>query len=560
MARATYPWLGRFSSALRGRSVGAVFAVILIEILILSALSTGKYYHLASAGDESLQALVWLPLPVKAVAGAVAIALLAEILRALMGARGVSEPAGGAGGGTRRRWWVLNVVCVVPLAIILASFEHSWDAGPSFGGGRLTLFLLTPPLWLGVATSWIGLAALSTRSVSRGGAFLLLATLFAAFLLDAGVASRVGALLLPATLSLVRLLLSIGGVELLDFPSSVEGFPVVGTPGFQVLIAPPCAGYQGILLSLVLVGVGFYFLRPRVTASRVAAVLFASAAALYLLNALRIAILIVIGSRYSPEVAVLGFHTNFGLLSAVVVSLVSLALLIPQPRNALPSSASGSVPGETSADEDILRDVDFLLPLTLLLAASLVTGLATGDFNWLYPLPIAAAALGLYLIRERVTRELGEGGIVALLAGAAAFAVWIILIPDDPTGSAAFQETLFSAPLWIAAPWLILRILGSVIIVPLAEELAFRGFGVSAVRTLLGTRLPAALSSIIAIAVTSVAYGAVHSSFLAASLVGVIYGGVRLWTGRVWDAIVAHAVSNALLALYVLLFFVWSYW
>ena len=536
----------------------STFAVILLEILVLAALSTGKYYHLSTADSASLQALVWLPLPIKAVAGAVSIVILAEIPRYLHSATISPAPRAGTGSDTRRRWWILNGLCALPLAMILASFEHSWDAGPSLSGARLAIFPLTPLLWLGVAASWIGLVALSSSAVSRRREFLLLAGLALAFLLDAGVASRVGALLLPATLSLVRLLLSLGGVEFVDFSSSIEGFPVVGTAGFQVEINPPCAGYQGILLSLILVGVCLYFLRPQVTASRVAVVLVSSAVALYLLNALRIAILIVIGSSYSPDVAMLGFHTNFGLLSAVVVSLLSVALLVPSPRNASPSDA-----GETkrlSIDDGVLRDVDVLLPLTLLLAASLLAGLLTGNFNWLYPVPIAAAALGLFLVRDRLVSELGEGRLLSVLWGAAAFIVWIILIPKDPVASAAFQETLFSAPLWIAAPWLVIRILGSILIVPLAEELAFRGFAMGAATKVFGARLRGAWPSVAALLVTSVAYGAVHSQLVAASLVGLIYGGVRLWTGRIWDAIVAHAVSNTLLALYVLLFSVWSYW
>lgn len=556
-------WHTGWSRALRRglkTGTGATFAVILLEMLVLATLSTGKYYHLSTAASAILRGLVWLPLPIKAVAGAVAIVFMIEIPRYFLGAKRANSPEVHAGGDARRRWWILNALCALPLAIILASFEHSWDAGVSLGVVRLALFLLTPLLWLGVAASWIGLAALSSRAVSRWGAFLLLAGLALTFLLDAGVASRVGAPLLPATLSLVRLLLSLWGIELLNFPSSIEGFPVVGTPGFQVEINPPCAGYQGILLSLILVGVCLYALRPQVTISRLAVILLASAAALYVLNALRIALLIVIGSSYSPEVAVMGFHTNFGLVSAIVVSLVSVALLVPSSRNAASASASAGISDEIFSREGLLRDVDFLVPLTLLLATSLLTGLLTGSFNWLYPVSVTAATMGLFFIRSRVSAELGEGRLLAVIGGGAAFVVWIMLIDDDAAVSTAFQETIFSAPLWLAAPWLVVRILGSVVIVPLAEELAFRGFGMSAATLIFGSRLRGAWPSLAALLMTSAAYGAVHSQIVAATLVGLIYGGVRLWTGRVWDAVVAHAVSNTLLSFYVLVFSMWSYW
>lgn len=75
MAQGTLAWLERWSGALRGTTqanAGMPFAIILLEILLLGTLSTGKYYHLRSADYASLSALVWLPVPVKAVAGAVA--------------------------------------------------------------------------------------------------------------------------------------------------------------------------------------------------------------------------------------------------------------------------------------------------------------------------------------------------------------------------------------------------------------------------------------------------------------------------------------------------------
>ena len=59
---------------------------------------------------------------------------------------------------------------------------------------------------------------------------------------------------------------------------------------------------------------------------------------------------------------------------------------------------------------------------------------------------------------------------------------------------------------------------------------------------------------------TALLFGFVHSSILAGSIAGVFYGLAYLHRGRLMDAVVAHAVTNTLLAVYVLTFGYWSYW
>jgi len=100
-----------------------------------------------------------------------------------------------------------------------------------------------------------------------------------------------------------------------------------------------------------------------------------------------------------------------------------------------------------------------------------------------------------------------------------------------------------------------------VIIIPIAEELAFRGYlpalfygdGSSGQHRRLETELLPFL-------VSSLLFGALHSALLAGTIAGAVYYLVKLRSGRVWDAVVAHITTNLLLSTYVLLSGQWSYW
>jgi hypothetical protein len=57
------------------------------------------------------------------------------------------------------------------------------------------------------------------------------------------------------------------------------------------------------------------------------------------------------------------------------------------------------------------------------------------------------------------------------------FALWVAVEPPaDPEAIAAIPDALAGVPTVAAALWLVARVLGSVVVVPVAEELAFRGY------------------------------------------------------------------------------------
>ena len=106
--------------------------------------------------------------------------------------------------------------------------------------------------------------------------------------------------------------------------------------------------------------------------------------------------------------------------------------------------------------------------------------------------------------------------------------------------------------------WLAARAIGSVVTVPLAEELAFRGF--------LARRLMASDFDTVApgrltwasIAVSSLAFGVLHDRWLEGTAAGMLYALAYRRRGSIGDAVVAHATTNALLSAGALISGDWS--
>ena len=101
----------------------------------------------------------------------------------------------------------------------------------------------------------------------------------------------------------------------------------------------------------------------------------------------------------------------------------------------------------------------------------------------------------------------------------------------------------------------------AILTVPIAEELAFRGF---LIRRLISgdfDELSPRQYTYVGVLVSSVAFGLLHGDrWLAGTLAGLIYALAYLRRGRIGDAVVAHATTNALLAACVLLGGKWDLW
>jgi CAAX prenyl protease-like protein len=104
------------------------------------------------------------------------------------------------------------------------------------------------------------------------------------------------------------------------------------------------------------------------------------------------------------------------------------------------------------------------------------------------------------------------------------------------------------------------RVVGSCLLVPVVEELAFRGFLLRWLVSPEFERVPPRAWTWWAVLLSSVAFGALHSHWILGTLAGLAFAAARLRRGHLGDAIFAHALANAGIAVAVLAFGRWDLW
>jgi CAAX prenyl protease-like protein len=129
-------------------------------------------------------------------------------------------------------------------------------------------------------------------------------------------------------------------------------------------------------------------------------------------------------------------------------------------------------------------------------------------------------------------------------------AIWYALARGGGARDVAELEAGLSAlgPGW-SAVWILSRVAGMTLVVPIAEELAFRGYLLRRLSSADFDLVDALRPSPWAWLVSSAAFGVLHSDWIAGVLAGLAYALAQQRRGRVSDAIIAHAVTNLVLAM-----------
>ena len=106
-----------------------------------------------------------------------------------------------------------------------------------------------------------------------------------------------------------------------------------------------------------------------------------------------------------------------------------------------------------------------------------------------------------------------------------------------------------------------MRVSAAVITVPLAEELAFRGFIARRMISANVEEVNYRGLSLSAVLVSSLIFGVLHGRmWLPGLLAGVIFALVAKLRGRLGEAVAAHATANLLIALWVIASGNYSLW
>ncbi|HLK19221.1 MAG TPA: exosortase E/protease, VPEID-CTERM system [Bryobacteraceae bacterium] len=341
---------------------------------------------------------------------------------------------------------------------------------------------------------------------------------------------------------------------------------VIGTSSFKVQILPWCAGFEGTALMLVFSVAWLGYFRREFRFPRALLLIPAGMLVIWLANALRIAALIMIGVAGAPNIAVGGFHSQAGWIAFNCVALSFAVVTRHMPwfasqttgartvRSSRPTLAvPASVPNPTAA---------YLMPFLAILTAAMLSHAASAGFEWLYPLRFLAAAAVLWHFRSFYSEMNWRFGGLSVLAGVAVFGLWLgldMVSNASQTSALGNSLALMNTPARIG--WLIFRTAAAVITVPIAEELAFRGFLIRRLSSADFDSLNPRHFTYLGLFVSSIAFGLLHGDrWLAGTLAGLIYAFAFLRQGRIGDAVVAHATTNGLLAAWVLFGGKWYLW
>jgi CAAX prenyl protease-like protein len=201
----------------------------------------------------------------------------------------------------------------------------------------------------------------------------------------------------------------------------------------------------------------------------------------------------------------------------------------------------------------------YVVPMGIYMAFLLVQ--TNANLLWVYPAKVVAVAAALIYFRNTYV-ELRPGfSLLAVIVGLVAIVIWIGIDPFYPKygNGAAFDPTAISS-VTQRNMFLAFRVVGAVIVVPVMEELFWRAF---LIRWLVNEdfkSVPVGTFTGLSFAFTVGMFGAEHYQWLAGLICGVLYNWLYYKRKDVFACVIAHAVSNAALAAWVLARGDWKFW
>jgi CAAX prenyl protease-like protein len=190
------------------------------------------------------------------------------------------------------------------------------------------------------------------------------------------------------------------------------------------------------------------------------------------------------------------------------------------------------------------------------------------DARWLYAIQIGATLAALVACAGSYV-ELGMAHNAALAArhwavsvaaGVVVFVLWINLdVPWLSFGSAGGFDA-HGGDGSIDWPLVAIRIFGAAAVVPVMEELFWRSLIMRWLDNPDFLRVAPAAVGLRALALSSLVFGFEHGEWFAGLLAGLAYGALYRWSGGLRIPILAHAVTNLLLGLWVVKTGNWQFW
>ena len=183
---------------------------------------------------------------------------------------------------------------------------------------------------------------------------------------------------------------------------------------------------------------------------------------------------------------------------------------------------------------------------------------------WIYPAQtILCGALVFWFWPEydlQAPRRLGFGVAIGVLV----FVLWISpqAFFGVPPRLSGFDPTIFANRLWVYWITILFRFLRLVIVVPLVEEIFWRGFLLRFLQDERFEQVPFGKFSWLSFAIVTLAFGFSHTpaDWPAAIATGGLFNWVAYRTKSLSTCVVTHALTNLLLGIWIMQTGQWGFW
>ena len=217
----------------------------------------------------------------------------------------------------------------------------------------------------------------------------------------------------------------------------------------------------------------------------------------------------------------------------------------------------------------ISDDIAYILPMGIFLALIFAGTKFPGGYPLYYALRTVATAIALFLLWRHYTKIRWNALWLGVVVGILGTVQWIgmqlwlqkhFAFFSPPTD--AFNPLQYFHNRTALFCFIAVRMIGAVLVVPVMEELFWRDYLWRQILAPNDFKLAAVGEcSVVPFLIVSGAFATVHGNWWLTAIVwAIIVAGLLVYTKSLGACIVAHATTNLLLGIYVLLYHDWAFW
>jgi len=219
--------------------------------------------------------------------------------------------------------------------------------------------------------------------------------------------------------------------------------------------------------------------------------------------------------------------------------------------------------------------IPYVVPFVLYLLFSQVAAHYSDLYPWLYIATIVmVSGATIYLLSGRSLFRPHKNIFPGILVGILGIISWILLSashldesvisllpvwlqPESRLGFNPFEEIASPIFTWV---FILFRFLGLALLVPVVEEIFWRGFLLRWVISADWEEQPIGIFTLRSFLWIVLLFTLAHPEFFAAAVYCALMNLLLYWKKDLWLCVVAHGTSNLLLGIYVLLTGSWVLW